>query len=81
MLGQMNALVVLVVVLVLLTTASHRWEAAIMLAELPEGEGIAAKYPGDLGIEEDPAVVFADGFEDIEDDTMSSSFEKQKGKK
>jgi len=81
MLGQMNALVVLVVVLVLLTTASHRWEAAIMLPELPEGEGIAAKYPGDLGIEEDPAVVFADGFEDIEDDTMSSSFEKQKGKK
>jgi hypothetical protein len=33
-----------------------------MLSELPEGDGIAARYPGDLGIEQDPAVVFADGF-------------------
>ena len=31
--------------------------------KLPEGDGIAAKYPGDRGIERDPAVVFADGFE------------------
>jgi len=32
---------------------------------LPEGDsGIAAKYPGDVGIERDPAVVFYDGFED-----------------
>jgi hypothetical protein len=31
---------------------------------LPEGnEGIAAKYPGDLGIEADPAVIFHDDFE------------------
>src|SRR5262249_1090569 len=31
---------------------------------LPEGEtGIAAKYPGDAGIEKDPAVVFAHDFE------------------
>lgn len=35
-----------------------------MLADLPEGDGIAAKYPGDLGLEKDPAVVLADGFED-----------------
>jgi hypothetical protein len=35
------------------------------LAPLPEGDaGIAAKYPGDVGIEKDPAVVFYDGFED-----------------
>ena len=27
-------------------------------------DGIAAKYPGDLGIEGDPDVIFADGFED-----------------
>jgi hypothetical protein len=33
-------------------------------APLPEGNaGIAAKYPGDWGIERDPAVVFSDGFE------------------
>ncbi len=32
---------------------------------LPEGDaGIAAKYPGDLGIERDPAVIFHDGFEE-----------------
>jgi hypothetical protein len=30
----------------------------------PEGDGIASKYPGDIGIEADPAVLFADGFED-----------------
>ena len=34
------------------------------LPALPEGNtGIAAKYPGDRGIEKDPAVVFADDFE------------------
>jgi len=32
---------------------------------LPEGNtGLAARYPGDAGIENDPAVVFHDGFED-----------------
>lgn len=36
------------------------------LTPLPEGEtGIAAKHPDDLGIETNPAVVFAYGFEDV----------------
>jgi hypothetical protein len=39
-------------------------EASRMSADLPEGDGLAAKYPGDLGIEEEPAVILADGFED-----------------
>jgi hypothetical protein len=52
-----------------------------MIARLPEGDGVAAKYPGDIGIEEDPAVVFADGFEDIEDDAIAEGTKKQKGKK
>ncbi len=35
------------------------------LAPLPEGDtGLSAKYPGDVGIEKDPAVVFHDDFED-----------------
>jgi hypothetical protein len=34
-----------------------------MLPELPEGDGLAARYPSDDGIEKDAAVVFADGFE------------------
>ncbi len=35
------------------------------IAPLPEGDtGIAAKYPGDVGIEKDSAVVLYDGFEE-----------------
>jgi hypothetical protein len=35
------------------------------LAPLPEGDsGLAAKYPGDAGIEKDPAVLVYDGFEE-----------------
>ncbi len=50
-----------------------------MLPELPEGDGIAAKYPGDRGIEEDPRVVFADGFEEIEGTRMAAVGQEQKG--
>jgi hypothetical protein len=32
-------------------------------AFLTEGDGLAAKYPGDAGIGRDPAVIFADSFE------------------
>lgn len=36
--------------------------------QLPEGNnGLAAKYAGDVGIERDPAVIFADDFEDYTD--------------
>ena len=34
-----------------------------MMSSLPEGEGLAARYPADRGIRDDPAVVFADDFE------------------
>ncbi len=38
--------------------------AAVRAAPLPEGQtGIAARYPGDVGIASDPSVVFADDFE------------------
>ena len=30
---------------------------------LPSGSGLAAKYPGDVGIDKDPAVVFVENFE------------------
>jgi len=52
-----------------------------MLSQLPEGSGIAAKYPGDVGIETDPTVVFADGFEEIEDAVMETTPYEQKGRK
>jgi len=31
---------------------------------LPEGQGLSRKYPGDVGIARDPAVLFADDFEE-----------------
>lgn len=34
-------------------------------APLPEGPGLAAKYPGDAGIGGDPSVLFFDGFEEV----------------
>ncbi len=41
--------------------------SASAVEPLPEGDsGIAARYPGDAGIEGDPAVIFYDGFEDYE---------------
>jgi hypothetical protein len=40
--------------------------------EIPEGNtGIAAKYPGDVGIEKDPDVVFVESFEDSVDEICS----------
>jgi hypothetical protein len=50
-------------------------------SELPEGDGIAAKYPGDQGIERDPAVVFADGFETTETGRLPDGYRKQDEKK
>ena len=32
-------------------------------AHLSQGSGLAAKYPGDVGIEDDAAVLFAENFE------------------
>ena len=33
-------------------------------SRLPEGQGLATKYPGDVGIERDPATVFVEDFEE-----------------
>ena len=59
-----NASVMLALLLMLPTTASNQLEAPTVLPDLPEGDGIAADYPCDQGIEQDPSVLFADGFED-----------------
>ena len=49
---------------------------------LPEGDsGLAARYPGDVGIEGDPAVVFADGFEEVEAPVLETGLSPQKGKR
>ncbi len=39
---------------------------------LPSGPGLAAKYPGDKGIAADPAVLFADGFEAVDGDRLTT---------
>jgi len=65
--ASLNALVSLpsllaVCLLFVLPTAGH---ADAPLPPLPEGNtGLAAKYPGDVGIENDPAVVLHADFED-----------------
>src|SRR5262245_18002108 len=43
--------------------------------QLPEGPGLAAKYPGDVGIEKDPAVVFAENFEHASLDGLTKRWE------
>jgi hypothetical protein len=57
------------------------WGAETVLEPLPEGDGVAAKYPGDIGIEKDPAVVFADGFEGFRDDAIATDRKGQPGMK
>jgi hypothetical protein len=52
-----------------------------MESALPEGRGIAAKYPGDRGIEQDPAVVFADDFETTKVGPMPDGYRKTDEKK
>lgn len=47
-----------------LTAAAAEIPSSADSARLPEAEaGLAAKYPGDQGIEKDPSVLFAEGFE------------------
>jgi hypothetical protein len=77
----MKAAVRATVILVLLAAPSHECGRASVLADLPEGNGIAASYPGDVGIGKDPAVAFADGFEDIEGTAMETGYRRQEGKK
>lgn len=81
MFRQVTTRTALFLALALTMAAGHGGEASTMLPQLPEGEGLAARYPGDLGIEEAPEVVFADGFEEIEDDRLAPDTEPQKGKK
>lgn len=60
-----RSLLFLALALLLRSAAAPGGEAAPPPGPLPEGDtGIASRYPGDAGIAKDPAVVFADGFED-----------------
>ncbi len=41
---------------------------------LPSGEGLAARYPGDIGIENDPSVFFVERFESASIESLSSKW-------
>jgi len=73
---QVGVGVVLALMLALLAVVSYAGTAPTMPAELPEGEGVAAKYPGDQDIEREPAVVFADGFEATELGRLPDGYHK-----
>ena len=45
-------------------------------SRLPEGPGLAAKYPGDRGIEKDPQIVFAEDFEAPSLDAIKKRFKE-----
>src|SRR6056297_3504570 len=62
------------------TQASQVTVPPMRTPEILEGNrGIAAKYPGDIGIEQDPAVIFVESFEDSVDE-ICSHWESSSGK-
>ncbi len=81
MVWRMKLPLVLVAVPILMAAAGRPSAPASMVPKLPEGEGLAAKYPGDRGIEDDPAVAFADGFEDTASGEIPSGYRKGNEKK
>lgn len=63
----------------LLTTPSSAQEgSAAKAADLPEGPGLSAKYPGDKGIEGDEAVVFVENFDEDSLDAVRKRWNEAK---
>jgi predicted amidohydrolase len=58
--------------LLALPPMADAWEPA---EKLPEGPGLAAKYPGDVGIDKDPKVVFVENFEHPSMDDLKKRWE------
>ena len=54
----------LVAVALLGTLVGAAQTAAQDAAPLPQGPGLSAKHPGDVGMDKDPAVIFAENFEE-----------------
>src|SRR5262245_25892118 len=52
-----------VAIALVLAGASRAAESPPTASDLPQGPGLAARYPADLGIAKDAAVFFADDFE------------------
>jgi hypothetical protein len=60
---KMLVIAAVVTGLALAVFAQAQQKAGADTSALPEGPGIAAKYPGDAGIDKDQAVLFAENFE------------------
>jgi hypothetical protein len=71
----------ILLVYALLMASSKPSGALTMPEQLPEGGGIAAEYPGDVAIEADPEVLFADSFEGFRDDAVATDATDQEGMK
>ena len=64
------------------TGAIAEWQADTQVrtsGNLAQGPGLAAKYPGDRGLERDPAVVFVENFEAASLDAVKAKYESVKG--
>lgn len=55
------------------------WVLGPALAALPEGDGLAAKFPGDTGIERSKAVVFVERFDQVSGEAMFKRWESVRG--
>lgn len=73
---QTRLLLVCVGLPVLMAAVGLEGETAKVVSTLPEGEGLAARYPGDRGIQDDAAVAFTDDFEASESGVIPSGFRK-----
>ena len=66
-------IIILVHILALLLTGICITQAETLYPQLPNGDGIAANYPGDTDIGNDPAVVFTENFEGYLDSNLIGS--------
>jgi len=70
-----SAASVVLVAWVMLTASGRSTAQDGRIPELPEGPGLAAKYPGDAGIENDANVVFVENFEAKSIDELRNRWE------
>ncbi|MFC1541752.1 hypothetical protein ACFL50_04800 [Candidatus Latescibacterota bacterium] len=66
-------IIILVHLLTFLLAGTCITQAETPYPILPDGNGIAANYPGDTGIDNDPAVVFTENFESYPNSTFTGT--------
>jgi hypothetical protein len=79
--AQIILAIAVLLALVSLATAGEGGSTTNMPPNLPEGQGVAARYPGDRGIRNDAAVAFADDFETTQTGVIPSGYRRDDEKK